>query len=392
MPVRSTKKQAAKSAKKATKAAVKTPAQKKKPESEFFTAINSLEIKQFKSIRHMKIDCKHINLFIGQPNVGKSNVLEAMALLAPQFVPDKERFFADFIRYEDFSDLFRETPTKNRIEVSSNKNSSVIYLSSQKSLFTFFMSEGQPLNNYQIELLVQKYRSTAPLNKTKTIDYCSVSNSGKVSNRLKYYFGSEADLDDAIGNPLVKKYSFKPLASYLFDRNTYLTPPNGDNYYSICLQNELLRKQISNKLLDYDLELVLEQKKPEIKIQKRNSWLVSSLPYSGIADTLQRYFFHLAAILSNDKSVLLFEEPETHSHPAYIRRLAEHIADCKNNQFFITTHSPYVLNILLERKELIDHLNVFVLEYQNHETVARKLTDKEIVEFLNYGSSIFFKI
>lgn len=392
MPARSTKKQTAKTAKKASKALVKTRAPKKKAEPEFFTAINSLEIKQFKSIRHMKIDCKHINLFIGQPNVGKSNVLEAMALLAPQFVSEKERFFSEFIRYEDFSDLFRETPSKHKVEILTNKNSSTIHLAPYKDRYTFFMTDGKPLNTFEIDHLILNIKSNKRWNRSKTFDFCNISSNGKIIDRHKFYFGLDSDLNDSIGNPLVKKYTYKPATKYSFSRSSYLLTTAGANFYSICLQNDRLRNEIGNTLKRYDLELVFEQKKPEIKVQKRNSWLVSSLPYSGIADTLQRYFFHLAAILSNDKSVLLFEEPETHSHPAYIRRLAEQIADCKNNQFFITTHSPYVLNILLERKELIDHINVFVLEYKNHETVARKLTDKEIIEFLDYGSDLFFKI
>ena len=38
--------------------------------------IDNIEIKNFKSIRHQKIEgCKRINVFIGYPNVGKSNIL-----------------------------------------------------------------------------------------------------------------------------------------------------------------------------------------------------------------------------------------------------------------------------------------------------------------------------
>jgi AAA15 family ATPase/GTPase len=40
--------------------------------------IKQVNIHNFKSIADLKLeDCKRINLFIGYPNVGKSNVLEA---------------------------------------------------------------------------------------------------------------------------------------------------------------------------------------------------------------------------------------------------------------------------------------------------------------------------
>jgi AAA15 family ATPase/GTPase len=43
--------------------------------------IKTIEIKNFKSIRHQKIeDCRRVNVFIGYPNVGKSNILEALGL------------------------------------------------------------------------------------------------------------------------------------------------------------------------------------------------------------------------------------------------------------------------------------------------------------------------
>ncbi|HTD95168.1 MAG TPA: AAA family ATPase, partial [Chitinophagaceae bacterium] len=45
--------------------------------------IENIEIKNFKSIRHQKIeDCKRINIFIGYPNVGKSNILEALSFFS----------------------------------------------------------------------------------------------------------------------------------------------------------------------------------------------------------------------------------------------------------------------------------------------------------------------
>ena len=44
--------------------------------------IKNLEIKNFKSIKHLKLDCKRINLFIGEPNTGKSNILETLGILS----------------------------------------------------------------------------------------------------------------------------------------------------------------------------------------------------------------------------------------------------------------------------------------------------------------------
>ena len=44
--------------------------------------IKTLEIKNFKSIKHLQLDCKRVNLFIGKPNTGKSNILESAGLFS----------------------------------------------------------------------------------------------------------------------------------------------------------------------------------------------------------------------------------------------------------------------------------------------------------------------
>ena len=43
--------------------------------------IEEIKIKNFKSIKDLTLNCNKINVFIGKPNVGKSNVLEAIGLL-----------------------------------------------------------------------------------------------------------------------------------------------------------------------------------------------------------------------------------------------------------------------------------------------------------------------
>lgn len=42
--------------------------------------INNLRISNFKSIKDVAFPCKKLNVFIGEPNSGKSNIIEAIAL------------------------------------------------------------------------------------------------------------------------------------------------------------------------------------------------------------------------------------------------------------------------------------------------------------------------
>lgn len=52
--------------------------------------IKNINIKNFKSIKLLELDCRRINLFIGKPNTGKSNILEGIGIFTLVTFPSKE--------------------------------------------------------------------------------------------------------------------------------------------------------------------------------------------------------------------------------------------------------------------------------------------------------------
>jgi predicted ATP-dependent endonuclease of OLD family len=111
-----------------------------------------------------------------------------------------------------------------------------------------------------------------------------------------------------------------------------------------------------------------------------------------MADTLQRLIFYKAAIFSNENTVLLFEEPEAHMFPPYIRKFNWDIVNDKGrgNQFFISTHSPFVLDALLE--DAIDELSVYLVGLKDGETTIKRLTEEELFDVRKFGVDLFFNI
>lgn len=88
-------------------------------------------------------------------------------------------------------------------------------------------------------------------------------------------------------------------------------------------------------------------------------------PYDILADTMRRMMFYHAAIATNKDAVLLFEEPDAHSFPAYIDQLGKMIRDDhRGNQFFLTTHSPYMLTALLSGQKRGD-IQVFLTKHDS---------------------------
>ncbi len=60
------------------------------------------------------------------------------------------------------------------------------------------------------------------------------------------------------------------------------------------------------------------------------------------------------------------------------------------NQFFITTHSPYLMNSLLESGG--DDLAVFVVDMKDNATIVKRLTDSQLQEAYDNGMDMFFNL
>jgi AAA15 family ATPase/GTPase len=70
--------------------------------------IDSIDIQNFKSIRQLHIaGLNRINLLIGRPNVGKSNILEALGLFSLTY----ERDIRNLIRLENPLEIFFDGET-----------------------------------------------------------------------------------------------------------------------------------------------------------------------------------------------------------------------------------------------------------------------------------------
>lgn len=113
--------------------------------------------------------------------------------------------------------------------------------------------------------------------------------------------------------------------------------------------------------------------------------------YFSLSETLQRIIFYTIAIKSNKESIILFDEPDSNTFPFYTKFLAERIALDDTNQFFITTHNPYLLLSLIEKSDLED-LNVFITRMKDYQTVVSKLKNDQISEVMELNSDVFFNL
>ena len=281
--------------------------------------VNNIEISNFKSIKHLKIDgCNKINVFVGMPNAGKSNILEALSLFG---YLNNSRDLRDYVRHELDYELFFKGITHNIISIRLNE---------------------------KIELnIASRERYTSE-------DFINLDNTN-----LKY---KESFFNENVYYHDIKKYIFDNKRSQKRG-DPVLETPFGENIGQIISMNGALRDAVSKYLNSNGLKMVIKSGTFELVLQKDlDDGTVFELPYSMIADTLQRLIFYKAAIMSNQNSVLLFEEPEAHCFEPYILEFTNAVKyDENDNQFFIVTHSDYIIKEFLRDEESKENTNIYLV-------------------------------
>ena len=326
--------------------------------------IKNLEIKNFKSIKHLKLDCKRVNIFIGKPNTGKSNILESVGIFSLPYTKTLNNDMwnlKDLVRFENMTNLFYDQDIGEKIEITTDDI------------------------HFEIKFEIRYFQGISVDNKEKEIfrfgcDYGGTMDSRKVVSGHPYL------------TPPFKFYRFAVIDKFLRQEFNFLLPPRGENLLQVLLINKALRKVAGDIFSEYGLKFVLKPQENKIEIQKQPEEDVAiSYPYSLVSDTLQRVVFYLTAIETNKDSVIIFEEPEAHAFPYYTKFLAERIALDKTNQYFISTHNPYFLLSVLEKTPK-DDIGIFITYFKDYQTKVRPITKKEMPEILDLDASVFFNL
>lgn len=328
--------------------------------------IADLRISNYKSIGQLKLSCSRINIFIGEPNTGKSNILEAINLNYLSWLlnsNDLENAIAiakDIFRVDDVKSLFKDYNDKETIRVEFVRQNRLQGVSLQKDIN----------NNYIWDVI------NSPGEMPITNDFSPLEHG-------------------RFGGGGIRPYYFKPKIDFNNEGNySALKPPYGSNIIHVLESNASLRSQFDQVFSEFGYKIRLDRKNETLSITREETdGFVFSVPFKAISDTLKRLMFYITAIRSNNGENLTFQEPEVHSFPPYVSFLADEIIEATDNQFFIITHSPYLLNHLIEKTPK-NELKVFVCGYNKnkYETIAKELSANDLSELLDYGVDIFFNI
>ncbi|OYT44809.1 hypothetical protein B6U90_04670 [Thermoplasmatales archaeon ex4484_6] len=314
--------------------------------------IDRLRIRHFKSIRELDMDCSKVNVFIGEPNTGKSNILESLGLASWMAVSDKSNLH-EFIRFRTLQNLFFDDEVDTDVQIDIGNINIVVSFKD---------------NNFTIKL-IKTHSPTSEI----ILDY-----HGKKKNHMGNH-------DQRIKNIIdfIRFFRFSRLFEKKEELSDHLMPPDGGNIVPLILSNRYYKSFISDILKRYGFYLVLKPQDGRMEFQKNIDGIIYSYPFELLSDTLQRMIFFTLAMDSSKDSTLIFEEPESHAFPYYTKYLGEKIGRDPTNQYFIATHNPYLLNSIIEKTPK-DSIRIFLTYYDNYETKVKQLSSDEVEEVLTY--------
>ena len=320
--------------------------------------INELEIHNFKSIKDLTLPCKQFNIFIGEPNTGKSNILEALGLLS--FIEarkyDTEAHLDGFVRQERLPNLFYDGMVEEGLSIR----------------FEDFILECSYGNDHHFRGVL-----TGPRGNWNDVE---------ITEKNLAIGGTSYTVQDP--PPSINYYKSPALGGFREAASSFLHPPYGDNLLSLLVKRHELRDVIGLPFYSLGYRLWLRPHENQIDIAKASDdMVVTSFPYSLASETLQRITFYTAAIETNENAVIVLEEPEAHSFPGETKILAEQIAmDENGNQYFIVTHNPYFLMPMLSKAPK-DDIAINIVYSEDYKTKVRPLSEDELPEL--FEISIF---
>ncbi len=395
--------------------------------------MDTLIIKNFKSLKNVRFDLQKINLFIGPNNSGKTNVFKALEYLFNSVLSNKSPITPENLRrnYFGFGDesstVFKEpisfTFCKKKEKTFEyyivefwgiNENNKIIkrefigettkelpndfsigkWKKSEDIILNFtvhlFYTEKLSFDSLSSYLLNSNYLLIIYQNKIATI----AKSSDSLKNVSSLFYLKNANFEIAI----ILKSLAQNIRIYSPDPNQIKKPwPLGTDDFVNSDASNLV--SFFDNMRDYQPEIFAAIKKDlteclheikDIRFKKikfdgvisKQIVLFDIYGRGFMADEVSEgtlYFLALLAIIHQPSPPkhLMIEEPEKGIHPRRLHEVMNFIfdlADKKDTQIIMTSHSPQVVNEFEDFPE-----SVFVFDNENGVTGVRNLL-KDIIE------------
>lgn len=332
-------------------------------------AVESVEIKKFRGIKHGKIeDFKGINVFVGRNNSGKSSVLEALYLASNSCAEDllgenSLKYVATrrgWFGVESALNLFFDKTDECTISLE-------------------FADEGKHVLRLKREAPRIEHLEVLKMRGINVSNVIAISTSAEAAGvtRSKYIHYIDEE-----GRHLSIVLEERKLVESLFlDWNRvyrYGSPKEG---FSVLME----RGGAEAKKVVVD---VVKERYGEISdiapLKIGDKWILhviyedQSRPFYLMGDGFKYALMYLMMLSIASEAMLFLEEPELHTHIGLLELVADALVRCyrdRRSQIFLSTHSLELIDMLLsaaKEKEVVEEVNIYRL-YRREGVLGAKL-------------------
>jgi hypothetical protein len=364
-----------------------------------FTGFTKVSIPNFKSLRDLEFSPRRVNLFIGEANTGKSNILEALAVFS-EGLYDDDQTFKDVLRFKTVADLFYDHDLSQTARVAADGVDWSLKREGAQYTATYLGPPGKD----GVKVIVtppgqinQQNPWAVGLSSVVGLAAPSpgeVQESTSVSNPFLRGLthppqGPVQGADRPV--PRTRFYRFRQLANFTNMQVDTLHAPYGANLAVLLETNKRLFQLADDMFRAQGFRLLINMDTYELSMLKEQQGRLIPFSYPTISETFRRIVFFLAILETNRNAVLIFDEPEANIYSLYATYLAERIALDETNQFFLSTHNPYILGSIVGKTPIKD-LAVFVTTMEGFRSNLKQVADDKLPLILDYGQSAFMNL
>lgn len=331
--------------------------------------ISTLAIERFKSIRSLAFDCRKINVFIGPPDTGKTNILESLFLVSclgwgraigPHFRLKSDVGF-DPLFYRQFFDV----PIEIGLSLVSRREG----INADALKITAAIIGGGEQRRLEVTI--------SPMSHPVQVGFGGNMTEPRL-NWVRYYLYVSSD-----------HWSYRanlPLGA------SVITPAEGENLLYVARHNSRVYEFLKELVAPLNWRVRFDQSQKTFRLSEVRADEILDYNLDLLSDSLKRLLFYGAILLTSQNAVLVLDEPDVFAFPPYPKTLGEMIAGDETNQFFLTTHNPYFLAGIVEKASRKD-LAVFVCHRDDEGATAVKLlSDEGVSRVIEQGASVFFNL
>lgn len=364
-----------------------------------------IEISGFKSIKKpVEFNLAPLNILLGPPASGKSNILDAIAILgyfARFLFFDKEyggnpaniESLPIIARFNEPPQLFNYSNLANPIKISiksgDNPINTLRIFYERGKLNVILNDKNLPwdLMNYQPEPIKAAHSAIASLSSAESELY-----DARLYGYDRYGLAStQCPNDYTCSFPLrlkgVRKKDFPGSILSEF----------GWNALSLIKSSANIIVSLNRKLRDYlDQEI-------EVRYLRRGELIVFDygieIEFTSVSDSIFRVLYYLMSIQSalnyaklkgeEKKFILLLEEPEAHIFPFFLDLLVDQIKDATKDLYvIITTHNPIFSSMVWDKVEKLS--TYYTTRDDVGNTLISELDVKKLTDELKTSEDILF--